>query len=491
MGGKEHSDQEPLLKDYRDATDAPAEVPRPYTGPVPSRTEQLIFLMFSCFIVLMEHCCAIIVIANSEAMSKRAGLDVAWSGFMIAMIAPATILGIIPLTYFRRVSYRFGLVFHALCELFGGLGVVLSSNAVFFPGVCVGQFIISIGNGVVVILIYHSIKQLFIKKETTPIFLVNNAVAGMGVALGPTLSAALTTNFDGKTLQMNNNDGLPCLVPVCYGVVLILLVLLFFPKVLNDKLTSATAESPSGVADIPPPHRQDHQKSAREVVTVDVIDRPSVAPPSTPTFANQLAVACTLFVSLTRTFIRLAWETGAVSVLANLYRQGAHAGFFIGIIAACYPAFVVSLTVLSRYWNDHKMMLLLECCEILGALLLFRWVFLDNGRKDGLVWRSLFLFGSALLYYSNNGQSGILSSQLMKNSVVGDKWLDPNKLLSAYQVLAAVGMGFGPLLARGVLSYNYKQNSFALLLGLTTLLQTLVTGGYFCWASVSKTHVEV
>ena len=104
---------------------------------------------------------------------------------MIAMIAPATILGIVPLTYFRRVSYRFGLVFHALCELFGkytaddckltansadhgqrflvltldagGLGVVLSSNAVFFQGVCVGQFIISIGNGVVVILIYHSV----------------------------------------------------------------------------------------------------------------------------------------------------------------------------------------------------------------------------------------------------------------------------------------------------------------------------------------------
>ena len=123
------------------------------------------------------------------------------------------------------------------------------------------------------------------------------------------------------------------------------------------------------------------------------------------------------------------------------------------------------------------MMLLLECCEILGALLLFRWVFLDNGRKDDLVWRSLFLFGSALLYYSNMGQSGILSSQLMKNSVVGDKWLDPNKLLSTYQVLSSVGVGLGVLLARGVLSYNYEQNSFALLLGLTTLLQTLVTGG--------------
>ena len=346
------------------------------------------------------------------------------------------------------------------------------------------------------------LKRLFVKKEQTTLFLVNNAVAGSGIALGPTISAAITTSFDGKRLHMDNNDGLPCLIPVFYGITLTVLLLLFFPKELNDKLSSATAESPTESNSDSAAQHQDAVISAQQpdgeegeslVVKVPVEEDAveSAALPAEPTLANKLAVATTLFVSLTRMFIRLAWETGAISVLANIYRQGAHAGFFIGVIVFCYPFVVILLTLLSKYWNDHQLMFLLETMEVLGALMLFRWYLADGDSREEILWRTAFLVGSACLYYSNNGQSGILSSQLMKNSVVGDKWLDPNKLLSIYQILGAFGMGFGPFIIRRALSMNYSQNQFALVLGLTTLLQTTATGGYFCWSRATKAKIEV
>ena len=48
-----------------------------------------------------------------------------WSGFMIGILAPATVIGIVPLSYFRRVNYRNGLFFHAAVEFLGKCGLQL------------------------------------------------------------------------------------------------------------------------------------------------------------------------------------------------------------------------------------------------------------------------------------------------------------------------------------------------------------------------------
>merc|ERR1712086_516217 len=112
------------------------------------------------------------------------------------------------------------------------------------------------------------------------------------------------------------------------------------------------------------------------------------------------------------------------------------------------------LSQLSRRLNDHRLLTMLEVCEISGALLLVRY-----GHSTSNFWLVSFVFGSLLMYYNNSGQSGVLSSQLLKNSVPGHTWLDSVRLLAIYNCMCMLGVMVGPTVSRAVLSIAYTQNS--------------------------------
>ena len=162
-------------------------------------------------------------------------------------------------------------------------------------------------------------------------------------------------------------------------------------------------------------------------------------------------------------------------MLSTLYGLGTHAGFYLGLIIGIYPIHAFSLSMLSRRLSDKQLMTLLEIGELIGTVLLFRY----QPDTESDQWRALFLVGSAFLYYNNSGQSGVLSSQLMKTAVEGHWFLDTKRLLAVYQFCTAMGFLIGALSARSALSVVYSQNMLAGVLGAFTVVQTLVTFTYF------------
>ena len=149
------------------------------------------------------------------------------------------------------------------------------------------------------------------------------------------------------------------------------------------------------------------------------------------------------------------------------------------MVIGLYPLHALLLSMLSRRFPDHVLMAILECGEVAGAVLLFRY---QSG--DPEKWKTLFLVGSALLYYNNSGQSGVLSSQLLKNALDGHWFLDTNRLLAAYQFCTASGFLIGALGARYALSVVYSQNMLAMLLCVFTAVQTATTVSYFAFRNV-------
>lgn len=421
-------------------------------------------IVFFLVTMAMNQMNITLIIAISESISKQNHEPLVMSGLMVGLVGLGGILGLFPFTmYFQKYNFKMGFVVHSLCALFGGLMSLFGTEYNVVSCIYIGRVILGLSDSVNT-LSYYAIHTLAPFEEKTFYLLLGNVMSGVGCASGPFLSSLLTKYADGtKTLHMRTNAGLPITVTVAYSIIMFFAVVFVFPS--NATLIKA------GLYD---------QKKNNKVSTAD----------SNLTYEERvkkgsITAATVLFVTFTRTCIRFCWETGAMSVLMNGYALQENAGYIVGGIIAVLPLYTFTLSMMSRKYGDKYLLTVLEALEISGAFLLFRM-----SHTMSTFWLCLFVCGSTMLYYNNSGQSGILSSVLLKNAVPGHKYLDSVRLLAIYNACAMLGVISGPLISRAVLQVMYTQNMLAIVLFAFCVVQTGTITAYFCYYHQQETKAK-
>jgi len=180
----------------------------------------------------------------------------------------------------------------------------------------------------------------------------------------------------------------------------------------------------------------------------------------------------TVFTNFTRNFIRVMWETGTVVILAKIYCVSTGAGIVVSIVAI---TLVVSRNAMTKLGlackgDNALLMRVLEWGGALSIPFMFMW-----GLSPGVLTLSMFLFGGIIFYNANASQSGVLLALGGEAAIPGHFWLDKVALNTYMYISMLVAYIFGPFSTFVSQAMAPGQNTLALMVGVITLLQIIVT----------------
>jgi MFS family permease len=376
------------------------------------------------------------------------------AGVWVGLYALGALLALPYFVSLGHKSSRAALSAHALFTMLGNIVMVIASfkgslGWLYFGRVvtgCAYAYQFSCDSGCLhLIPSWDRLEALFIT-------LMARAIGfAFGPCIGP-ISSQLILRFpyirDSFPNYNTASQALPLFILVVYGVVFLFATVCFLPDfqildAVSEGVSETSSEASYDVASV---------TWGAKVQTMKVFTAVNIS-------------------NFTRIFIRVAWEAGAIMVLAHEYCLATWAGFVLGLTAI---TLVICRAALSRVsiavgGDTAALMRILELTGLLSCPLLFR---LGLATESSLCF---FLVGSCIFYNANNAQSGVLLAIASEVAIPGEKWLDKRALTIYYFLTHILGYFFGPIISFISSGRSLGQNAVAALLATVTILQIAIT----------------
>lgn len=384
-------------------------------------------------------CCANFTgaIPFSKEVADQAGGDIAESSVGISAWAAGAVVGVILFSYFGcqylRTSYlahAFLLLIGASVELFATLSGL--SGVVFLQVVILGRAIQGLGAGVLYCCTL-AITRASSPNVRTVYFGYLHAGGGVGIVCGPTFSSfghLLTLKLVRSTVSIA-----PACIVLLTGVIILLSVLLLCPS--DQELYCEC------------------QPSLDEATQSEDVELKKRQPQDSPVSRACEAQALLGFVlvlaaPLTRVFIRVAWEVGAMLMLTQrgyTVKDVSVMVSFVAMFNALAQGFFPSILRFyrNRYGKYPTETQVLFCMETFGCLGFFILLMPTT---------SAFMLGSIFLYCSTVLTAAPLTSFSMKLTTSGTKWISQSSSLLASQSLWGLSCLLAPVYSRLAMAHE-------------------------------------
>lgn len=408
---------------------------------------------------LMRYLCVTVVCCNInygmvlpaavQDFQGAHGVHLTASGFWIGSYALGALISLPVFAMVPVKQIRRAFILHGIFTVIGNVMMVIAANSGSFFGMFIGRVIAGMEAGAK-LSVDGAVLQLYRRDEMAEAVFTTRVACAMGIALGPGVGPFASwiqasvpfTNHLFRT-EAARREAFPLCLMVVYGMVYLLCVLFNFkdPEHVegNEEGDLTSKQAPS-------------HNSGRVV------------------FYTAMVFLSVLFTNFTRIFIRLAWESSAMVILAHEYCIGSIAGYIISSVAGSLVLSRNLITQISLTMNDSaKMMRMLEACTLCTMPLLFRF-----GGPSAMT-LVVFLAISTIFYNANAAQSGVLLLIGSEATIPDNRFLDKKALTTYYFISNICAFGIGPSIAMLGLDWNLSQNTAAWILVVAALLQWLVT----------------